>query len=65
MKLDHDPEIWRSANELVRLYGRAADYQAALRAARHLIRADIEAHETWMQVVRTIILLEGPSRSKH
>jgi hypothetical protein len=59
-----DADIWRSANELMCRYGRQADYQAALRAARHLIKADLESHETWMRVVRAIIRLKAVKRTE-
>ena len=66
-KLASDTNIWRSANELMQQYGRQADFQAALRAARHLIKDDMEAHDTWMEVVRAIIQLQAsdPSETRH
>jgi len=48
-------------------YGYQADFQAALRAARHLIEDDLEAHDTWMRVVRVIICLQAvePPETMH
>lgn len=48
-------------------YGHQADFQAALRAARHLIKDDVEAHDAWMRVVRAIIRLQAarPRQTKH
>ena len=62
-----EADIWRSAGELMQRYGGQADLQAALRAARHLIKADLEAHDTWMRVVRAIIKLQTvkPSETRH
>lgn len=59
-----EAQIWRSASELVQRYGRQADFQAALRAARHLIKEDLKAHDTWMRIVRAIIRLQAASRSE-
>jgi len=62
-----DTDVWRSANELMQRYGHQADFQAALRAARHLIKDDLEAHDTWMRVVRAIIRLQAvrPPETRH
>jgi hypothetical protein len=58
-----EADIWRSASELVQRYGHQADFQAALRAARHLIKEDIDAHDTWMRIVHAIIRLQAAKRS--
>jgi hypothetical protein len=62
-----DTDIWRSASELMQRYGHQADFQAALRAARHLIKDDLEAHDTWMRIVRAIVRLQAvkPSETRH
>jgi hypothetical protein len=59
-----EADIWRSASELVQRYGHQADFQAALRAARHLIKEDIDAHDTWMRIVHAIIRLQAVKRSE-
>ena len=59
-----EADIWRSASELVQRYGHQADFHAALRAARHLIKEDLEAHDTWMRIVRAIIRLQAVKRSE-
>jgi hypothetical protein len=59
-----EADIWRSANELMCRYGRQADFQAALRAARHLIKADLDAHDMWMRVVLEIIRLQSVKQSE-
>jgi hypothetical protein len=62
-----DTNIWRSANELMQRYGGQADFQAALRAARHLLKDDLEAHDIWMQVVQVIVRLKQaqPTETRH
>jgi hypothetical protein len=62
-----ETDVWRSANELMQRYGHQADFQAALRAARHLIKDDLEAHDDWMRVVRAIIRLQAakPRATRH
>jgi hypothetical protein len=58
-----EADIWRSASELMQRYGQQADFHAALHAARHLIKEDLEAHDTWMRIVRAIIRLQAVKRS--
>jgi hypothetical protein len=62
-----DADIWRSASDLVQRYGHQADFHAALHAARHLIKDDLEAHDRWMRIVRAIIRLQAvkPSETRH
>ena len=62
-----DLDIYRSANELIKQHGDAADIEAAMRADKRLAAGDMEGEAVWLQIVKAIEELlseERPSDEK-
>jgi len=55
-----DIDIYRSANELIKQHGDAADIEAAMKADAHLAAGDMEGEAVWLRIVRAVeeLLLE-------
>ncbi len=55
-----DLDIFRSANELIKQYGDAADIEAAMRADERLAAGDMEGEAVWLRILKAIaeLLLE-------
>ena len=49
-----DLDIYRSANELIKQYGDAADIEAAMRADECLTAGDMEGEAVWLRIVRAV-----------
>ena len=49
-----DLDIFRSANELIKLFGDAADIEAAMRADERLDAGDMEGEAVWIRIVKAI-----------
>ena len=49
-----DLDIYRSANELIKQHGDAADIEAAMRADECLAAGDIEGEAVWLRIVKAI-----------
>ncbi len=49
-----DLDIYRSANELIKQYGDAADIEAAMRADERLAAGDMGGEAVWLRIVRAI-----------
>ena len=49
-----DIDIYRSANELIKQYGEAADIEAAMRADERLAAGDMEGEAVWLRIVKAI-----------
>ncbi len=49
-----DLDIYRSANELIKQHGEAADIEAAMRADECLAAGDMEGEAVWIRIVRAI-----------
>ena len=47
-------DIYRSANELIKQYGDAADIEAAMRADEGLAAGDMEGEAVWLRIVKAI-----------
>ena len=47
-------DIYRSANELIKQYGEAADIEAAMRADERLAAGDMEGEAVWMRIVKAV-----------
>jgi hypothetical protein len=47
-----DVEIWRSAQQLVKMYGKGAKVTAALRAEKALMEGDTARFEDWNRVAQ-------------
>ena len=45
-----DLDIYRSANELIKQYGEAADIEAAMRADECLAAGDMEGEAVWLRI---------------
>ncbi len=62
-----DSDIYRSANELIKQHGEAADIEAAMRADECLAAGDMEGESVWIRIVKAIEELlseERPSDEK-
>ncbi len=62
-----DLDIYRSANELIKQHGDAADIEAAMRADACLAAGDMEGEAVWLRIVKAIEELlseEGPEGEK-
>ena len=55
-----DIDIYRSANELIKQYGDAADIEAAMKADECLAAGDMEGEAVWLRIVKAVeeLLLE-------
>ncbi len=49
-----DLDIYRSANELIKQFGDAADIEAAMRADELLAAGDMEGEGVWIRIVKAI-----------
>jgi hypothetical protein len=49
-----DMDIWRSANELIKLVGDTADIEAAARADEFFNKGDLAGQRTWLRVLKAI-----------
>ena len=49
-----DLDIYRSANELIKQFGDAADIEAAMRADECLAAGDMEGEAAWLRIVKAI-----------
>ena len=49
-----DLDIYRSANELIKQFGDAADIEAAMRADELLADGDMEGRAVWLRIGRAI-----------
>ncbi len=49
-----DINIYRSANELIKQHGEAADIEAATRADECLATGDMEGEAVWLRIVKAI-----------
>ncbi len=49
-----DLDIYRSANELIKQHGDAADIEAAMRADERLAAGDMEGEAVWLRIVKAI-----------
>ncbi len=49
-----DLDIYRSANELIKQHGEAADIEAAMRADERLAAGDMEGEAVWLRIVKAI-----------
>ncbi len=60
--LPGDLDIYRSANELIKQYGDAADIEAAMRADERLAAGDVEGEAVWLRIVKAIAELLSEER---
>ncbi len=49
-----DLDIYRSANELIKQYGDAADIETAMRADERLAAGDMEGEAVWLRILKAI-----------
>ncbi len=49
-----DLDIYRSANELIKQHGDAADIEAAMRADECLAAGDMEGEAVWLRIVKAM-----------
>ncbi len=49
-----DLDIYRSANELIKQFGDAADIEAAMRADEGLAAGDMEGEAVWLRIVKAV-----------
>ncbi len=49
-----DLDIYRSANELIKHHGEAADIEAAMRADERLAAGDMEGEAVWLRIIKAI-----------
>ncbi len=49
-----DIDIYRSANELIKQYGDAADIEAAMRADELMETGDMEGVAVWLRIVKAV-----------
>ena len=49
-----DLDIFRSANELIKQHGDAADMEAAMKADERLAAGDMEGEAVWIRIVKAI-----------
>ncbi len=59
-----DLDIYRSANELIKQHGDAADIEAAMRADERLAARDMEGEAVWLRIVKAIEELLSEERPK-
>ncbi len=57
-----DIDIYRSANELIKQHGDAADIEAAMRADERLAAGDVEGEAVWLRIVKAIEELQSEER---
>ena len=49
-----DIDTYRSANELIKQHGDAADIEAAMRTDERLAAGDMEGEAVWLRIVKAI-----------
>ena len=49
-----DLDIYRSANEVIKQFGDAADIEAAMRADACLAAGDMEGRTVWLRIMKAI-----------
>ncbi len=49
-----DLDIYRSANELIKQFGDAADIEAAMRSDERLAAGDMDGEAVWLRIVKAI-----------
>ncbi len=49
-----DIDIYRSANELIKQHGEAADIEAAMRADERLAAGDMEGEAVWLRIGKAV-----------
>ena len=49
-----DLDVYRSANELIKQHGDAADIEAAMRADELMEAGDMEGEAVWLRIVKAI-----------
>ena len=59
-----DLDIYRSANELIKQFGDAADIEAAMRADERLAAGDMEGEAVWLRIVKAVEELLSEERPK-
>ncbi len=59
-----DIDIYRSANELIKQFGDAADIEAAMKADERLAAGDMEGEAVWLRIVKAIEELTSKERPK-
>jgi len=52
-------DIWRAANEMIRMFGEDARLRAAMRADALLEEGDTEGCSVWKQIIRAISELQS------
>ncbi len=57
-----DLDIYRSATELIKQHGEAADIEAAMRADERLAAGDMEGEAVWLRIVKAIEELQSKER---
>ncbi len=57
-----DLDIYRSANELIKQFGDAADIEAAMRADELMDAGDMEGEAVWLRIVKAIEELQSQER---
>ncbi len=55
-------DIYRSANELIKQFGDAADIEAAMRADERLAAGDMEGEAVWLRIIKAIAELLSEER---
>ena len=59
-----DLDIYRSANELIKQFGDAADIEAAMGADERLAAGDMEGEAVWLRIVKAVEELLSKERPK-
>ncbi len=57
-----DLDIYRSATELIKQHGDAADIEAAMRADERLAAGDMEGEAVWLRILKAIAELLAEKR---
>ena len=55
-------DIYRSAHELIKQHGDAADIESALRADKRLAAGDMEGEAVWLRIVKAVEVLLSEER---
>ncbi len=55
-------DIYRSAHELIKQFGDAADIEAAMRADERLVAGDMDGRAVWLRIVKAIEELQSQER---
>ena len=54
LAMTSDIDIYRSANELIKQHGDAADIEGAMRADERLAAGDMEGEAVWLRIVKAV-----------